>query len=104
MRQRSDSGMGHQPPRHRTFLQCLFQGSSQFLDLGRELVEYVEQVLASSARPSEPVQSTAVLCSGQWYWGKGLGKPSLHAMLNPQIRIYSKHGNSDGTSCSGRLI
>jgi hypothetical protein len=38
-RQRSNSGMRHQPPRHRTLLHFRFQRTSEFLDLRRQLVE-----------------------------------------------------------------
>ena len=38
-RQGSDSGMRRQAPRHGTFFHFFFQGTRQFLDLRRELVE-----------------------------------------------------------------
>src|SRR4051812_24052764 len=39
----------HQSPRHPPLLHLGFQRTRQFLDLGRELIEYVQQILASSA-------------------------------------------------------
>jgi hypothetical protein len=37
--QRTHAGMGRQAPRHRSPLDLFFQGSSQLLDLRRQLVE-----------------------------------------------------------------
>ena len=38
-RQRTDSGMGHQPPRYRSLLDLIFQRAGQFLDLRGDLVK-----------------------------------------------------------------
>src|SRR5271169_258494 len=50
-RQHANSGMGHQSPCDWPLLCFLLQRSCQLLDLRRQLIEQVEQVLATSAGP-----------------------------------------------------
>src|SRR5580704_2970056 len=50
-RQYPDSGMRHQSPRDGPLRYFLLERSRQLLDLRRQLVEYVEQVLATPAGP-----------------------------------------------------
>lgn len=58
--QRTDSGVRHQPPHHRTLRHFIFQWSRQFLDLRRQLVEYVDRVLAHSPSALYLASITAV--------------------------------------------